>query len=214
MIILDNMTVGYFGRKVSPVIHGYIKKGSMIAIVGANGSGKSTFLKTLSGSLPPISGRLDFGEFGRPSISYLPQVKRLDYCYPLTVFDVVSMGCWPKISLFAKLDYYQKIIIWSALRKVQLLSLSNQFIKNLSGGQFQRMLFARILVQQASLVLLDEPFVGIDVNICNVMINAVSELCKHGCTVVIVLHDDRLVDRYFSNVLRLTSTCSLWKFSL
>lgn len=211
MIMLDNLIVGYCGCKISPAVSGHIKKGSMIAIVGPNGIGKSTLLKTLAGLLPPISGKLKFGILGRPNISYLPQVKKLDYNYPLTVFDVVSMGCWPKINLFKKLSYYQKILIYRALKTVHLLNVLHRYIGDLSGGQFQRMLFARILVQQSPLILLDEPLQGIDYNICNIMISAMSRLCKNGHTVITVLRDKKIIDTYFSNVLMLHSACSVWK---
>lgn len=211
MIKLDNLIVGYYGQKVSPSISGYIKRGSMIAVIGPNGVGKSSFLKTLVGFLPPSSGKLEFKKLNRPIISYLPQIKTLNVHCPLTVFDVVSMGCWPKLSLFAKLNYYQKIMICRALKAVQLLHLLRQYISNLSGGQFQRMLFARILVQQASLILLDEPFQNIDRSMCKRMIYSVYKLCNRGCTAIIVLHDDRLVNQYFSHALVLNDSCSIWK---
>lgn len=214
MMVLENLVAGYCGRKISPSVSGHIKKGSMIAVVGINGIGKSTLLKTLAGSLPPISGILKFGSLGRPNISYLPQIKKLDYNHPLTVFDVVSMGCWPKINLFKKLSHCQKIAIYRALKQVNLLSSFHQYIGNLSGGQFQCMLFARILVQQSPLILLDEPFQGIDYNVCNIMIYAMHRLCKYGHTVIVVLHDKELINKYFSNILILTNTYSVWQSSL
>lgn len=211
---MDNVVTGYYGNKICPSVSGYIKQGSMIAIVGPNGIGKSTLLKTLAGFLPIISGKLEFGKLGCPSIGYLPQIRKLDCHYPLTVFDVVSMGFWPKISVFKGLNYYHQIAICRALKKVKLLNLLHQYIKNLSGGQFQRMLFARILVQKASLILLDEPFQGVDMNICNIMMYSMYQLCQNGCTIIVVLHDDRLINKNFSNVLVLTRSCSFWKFSL
>lgn len=196
---------------VGPAVSGYIKKGSMVAIIGSNGVGKSTLLKTLAGVLPPVFGRVEFKKPGRPNISYLPQVQTLNYHFPLTVFDVVSMGCWPKISLFIKVNYYQQIIIFRALKKVKLSNLRYRYIGELSGGQFQCMLFARILVQQSPLILLDEPCQGVDISICHTMIQSVSQLCNNGCTVIMVLHDHELVDKYFSNILILTDTCSTWR---
>lgn len=212
--MLDNLIAGYYGCNISPMISGYINKGSMIAVVGPNGIGKSTFLKTVAGLLPPISGKLEFGNLGRPKISYLPQIKNLDYCYPLTVFDVVSMGCWPKINLFKKLSYYQKILICRALKTMQLSRLLHRYIGDLSGGQFQRMLFARVLVQQSPLILLDEPCQGIDQKICSIMMHAVSQLCKNGCTAIMVLRDEKLIEKYFSSILVLTCSYSIWKSSL
>lgn len=213
MIVLDNLVLGFNRYKiVSPIVSGHIKKGSMLAIVGPNGIGKSTLLKTLAGLLPPISGRLKFKiPVSASSISYLPQIKTLDYNYPLTVFEVVSMGCWPKISLFAKINCYQQMMICRVLKKVKLLNLQHRYIEDLSGGQFQCMLFARMLVQKASLILLDEPFQGIDISMRHMMLRLVSHLCNNGCTVIIVLHDDALINKYFSSVLMLTNSCSIWK---
>lgn len=214
MITLNNLIIGYYKHKINIVLNGYIKKGSMIAVVGANGTGKSTLLKTLIGLLPPISGRIQFGKLGRPIISYLPQIKIIDSCCPLTVFDVVSMGCWPKLSLFSELRYYQKIKVCRALKTVKLLNLLRQYVGSLSGGQFQRMLFARVLVQQASLILLDEPFQGVDKSICKIMIRSIIQLCNQGCTVIVVSHDYKLVARYFSTILMLTDSYGVWKKSL
>lgn len=213
MIILDNLIVGYNGYGVSPTISGHFKKGSMVAVIGPNGIGKSTFLKTLAGLLPPIAGRLDFKSLNQLSVSYLPQRSQLNY-FPLTVFDVVSMGCWPKVSLFAKINYHHKIMIGRALKKVDLLNLFHRYIRDLSGGQFQRMLLARILVQQASVILLDEPFQGVDKHICNIMMNAIQQLCKVGCVVIAVSHDRQLISEYFSNILSLTRSCSIWQSEL
>ncbi|WHL25043.1 MAG: ABC transporter ATP-binding protein [Candidatus Blochmannia vicinus] len=214
MMTLYNVIAGYYGRNVSPSVSGRIKYGSMIAIVGPNGIGKSTLLKTLAGLLPPISGTLAFGKRGKPRISYLPQDKTIDYHFPLTVFDVVSMGCWPRINLLKRLNRRQKIVIWRSLEQVKLLDLLNQYIENLSGGQVQRMLFARILTQQASLILLDEPFQGVDKNTCKIMIRSVNLLCRRGCTVIAALHNDELVTEYFPNILSLTHSCSIWNPSV
>lgn len=213
MIILDNLVVGYYGHGVSPVINGCIKKGNITIIVGANGVGKSTFLQTLAGFLLPISGNLKFGKLGIPNIGYLPQIKKLDYHYPLTVFDVVSMGCWPKISMFSRINGFQRGVILRVLKKLKLLHLLNKYIQDLSSGQFQCMLFARILVQQASIILLDEPFQGIDTDICSVIVQAINQLCKNGCTVVIVLHNDVIFNKYVYNKLILTNSCSSWQLS-
>lgn len=214
MMTLYNLIAGYCGRKVSPSVSGQIKCGNMIAIVGPNGIGKSTLLKTLGGLLPPVSGRLEFGEKGRPRIGYLPQNRSVDRHFPLTVFDVVSMGCWPRINFLKRLNQRQIAVIWRSLDQVKLLDVLNEYIETLSGGQVQRMLFARILVQKASLILLDEPFQGIDINTCKIMIRAVNLLCRHGCTVIAALHNNELVAEYFPNILSLTYSRSIWNISV
>lgn len=212
MIKIYDLVTGYYGKNTGPSISGSIITGSMIAVMGPNGAGKSSFLKTLAGLLPPIAGKLEFKR-NNLSISYLPQKNDIDYYFPITVFDVVSMGCWPKINFFKKINYYQQCLIWKALEKVKLIDLMHQCIDSLSGGQIQRMLFARILVQQSSLILLDEPFQGIDNITCEILINAMNQLQKMGCTIITVLHDKRFISRYFSKVLVLTQSTSVWKES-
>ncbi|URJ23187.1 ABC transporter ATP-binding protein [Blochmannia endosymbiont of Camponotus sp. C-003] len=214
MITLHNLIAGYYGRNVSPSVSGQIKYGSMIAIVGPNGIGKSTLLKTLAGLLPPVSGRLEFGKKGKPRMGYLPQNRTIDHHFPLTVFDVVSMGCWPRVNLLKRLNRYQIAVIWRSLDQVKLLDVLNQYIETLSGGQVQRMLFARILAQKASLILLDEPFQGIDMNTCKIMIRAVNLLCRRGCTVIAALHNNEFVTEYFPNILSLTRFRSVWNPSI
>lgn len=209
MITLNNLVLGYHHKKISPIINGIITQGSMIAVIGSNGVGKSTFLKTLAGLLPPISGHLKFKK--KISISYLPQKNNIDYYFPITVFDVVSMGCWPKTNFFKKINYYQKCLIWKALEKVQLTDLLNQHINNLSVGQFQRMLFARILVQESLLVLLDEPFQGIDKTTYGILIHSINQLKHIGCTIIATIHDTKYISKYFSKILLLTQSTSIWK---
>lgn len=210
MIKINNLVTGYYGHSTSPSISGNIIQGSMIAVVGPNGIGKSTFLKTLAGLLPPISGELEFKK-NKFSISYLPQKNNIDYYFPITVFDVVSMGCWPKINFFKKINYHQQCLIWQALEKVKLVDLLNRCVDSLSGGQIQRMLLARILVQKSSLILLDEPFQGIDKMTCEILISSISQLQQIGCTIIAVLHDKKLTSRYFSQVLSLTQSTSIWQ---
>lgn len=213
MIKIHELTIGYYKNSIGPTISGNIMPGNMIAVVGSNGIGKSTFLKTLSGLLPPISGKLEFKN-NRLAISYLPQKKNIDYNFPITVFDVVSMGCWPKINFFKKITHHQKSLIWQALETVKLIDLLNQNIDSLSGGQIQRMLFARILVQKASLILLDEPFQGVDEITYEILINSIKQLQQIGSAIVIVLHDQKLISQYFSHTLSLTQSISIWKESI
>ncbi|URJ25131.1 metal ABC transporter ATP-binding protein [Candidatus Blochmannia ocreatus (nom. nud.)] len=215
MIKLYNLITGYNTNKIGVSITGCIKPGSMIAIVGPNGIGKSTLLKTLAGLLPPISGSLELSNKTNPlSISYLPQKITIDLNFPLTVFDVVSMGCWPGICLIKKLDKKQLAIIWRSLKQVKLLNTLNQYISNLSGGQVQRMLFARVLVQKSSLILLDEPFQGVDLDTCNMMISAIKKLCKFGHTAIVVSHDIKFINKHFSDIFLLTSSCRTCELSM
>ena len=121
------------------------------------------------------------------------------------------MGCWPGISLFSALRRETRLRIARALERVGLESMALSTIDELSGGQFQRMLFARILVQQAPLVMLDEPFTGVDEATCNVLMDLMLEMYMQGQTLLAVLHDSERVSRHFPQTLRLDADIPQWK---
>ncbi|CUX96798.1 metal ABC transporter ATP-binding protein [Candidatus Doolittlea endobia] len=211
MITLQALVTGYQGRGMSVPLDGRFDNGSMTAIVGDNGAGKSTLLKTLAGLLPPVQGSLAFSSAGRPRISYLPQQAIMDRQFPLTVFDVVAMGCWPVSGLLHRITQVGQATIWQALTRVGLETLAHRVISTLSGGQFQRMLFARLLVQGSPLILLDEPFSGIDKPTCSLLMTIIGQLHRQGRTIIVVLHDNRLVEKHFPQTLVLSSAQPAWK---
>ncbi|BAE73460.1 metal ion ABC transporter ATP-binding component [Sodalis glossinidius str. 'morsitans'] len=210
MIMLRDLVTGYQGQGIGVPLDGRFDSGSMTAIVGANGSGKSTLLKTLAGLLPPVQGSLSFGPAGRPRIGYLPQQVEMDRQFPLTVFDVVAMGCWPASGLLRRINRAGQAAIWQALTRVGLETLAQCAISTLSGGQFQRMLFARLLVQEAPLILLDEPFSGIDKPTCGLLMTVIEQLHRQGRTIIVVLHDNQLVAQHFPQTLWLSSSQPAW----
>ncbi|QOI10809.1 ATP-binding cassette domain-containing protein [Blochmannia endosymbiont of Colobopsis nipponica] len=203
MIKLKNVSIGYCGYAISSFLNHYFKLGSMTAVVGNNGSGKTTLLKTIAGKLPPVSGRIEFCVENEFYTSYLAQCPDIDRQFPITVFDVVAMGCWPKIGLLSNIDYFQQKIIWDALLQMKLIHLYHKNIAYLSGGEFQRVLFARLLVQHASLILLDEPFNNIDKQTCDLMMSIIGKLNQQGCTIIMVVHSCYYISKYFSDVLSL-----------
>nr|WP_213991885.1 ABC transporter ATP-binding protein [Sodalis sp. dw_96] len=210
MITLSNLILGYQGLRIAAPISGTFQTGSLTAIIGANGTGKSTLLKTIAGLLPPVGGHLAFASEPRPRIAYLPQQSELDRQFPVNVFDVVSMGCWPATGLLRRIGGADKAIIRQALERVGLDSMPGRSIDALSGGQFQRMLFARLLVQQAPLVLLDEPFTGIDRQTCDLLLEVIAQLHRAGQTIIVVLHDHGQVARHFPQTLLLTPEQNRW----
>lgn len=211
MITLHNLVMGYQGQGIGvPPLNGCFVNGTMTAIVGANGSGKSTLLKTLAGLLPPVNGTLSFSYASQLRIGYLPQQAEMDRQFPLTVFDVVAMGCWPAYSLLRRFNRAQQTAIWQALMRVGLEVLAHRSISTLSVGQFQRMLFARLLVQETPLLLLDEPFSGIDKPSCGLLMTLIEQLHRQGRTVIVVLHDNQMVARYFPQTLWLRSEQLAW----
>lgn len=210
MIELEQLVAGYDGVAITPPLSGMICPGSLTAIVGLNGCGKSTLLKTLAGFLPPVSGRLRW-QGKRPVIGWLAQRHALESQFPLNVQDVVSQGAWPGVSLLRGLGGGTRRRIGAVLERVGLAGLAKTPIEALSGGQFQRMLFARVLVQQAPLVMLDEPFTGVDEVTCNVLMALMLEMYQQGQTLLAVLHDSERVSRHFPQTLRLDVDTPLWK---
>jgi len=210
MITLQNLVLGYQGQRIATPVSGTFQTGSLTAIIGANGTGKSTLLKTIAGLLPPVAGHLAFATEPRPRIAYLPQQSELDRQFPVNVFDVISMGCWPATGLLRRIGGAEKLLIRQALERVGLDSMPTRPIDELSGGLFPRMLFARLLVQQAPLVLLDEPFTGIDRQTCDLLLDVIGQLHRTGQTIIVVLHDHGQVARHFPQTLLLTPEQNRW----
>lgn len=209
MIELDHLVAGYGAQAVTPSLCGVVEQGSMTAIVGANGCGKSTLLKTLAGVLTPVSGALRWPQ-SRPIIGWLAQRQTLDPHFPVSVQDVVSMGSWPRVSLFRGLNREKRTQVSVALERVGMQALANTTIDALSGGQFQRMLFARMWLQKAPLVMLDEPFTGIDEVTSQLLMEQIVDMHQQGQTILAVLHDSERVNRYFPQTLRLDGVSARW----
>ncbi|MEZ3499763.1 metal ABC transporter ATP-binding protein [Pantoea sp. KPR_PJ] len=202
MMRFSYLRAGYQGVAVTPVINAEIATGSMTALVGANGSGKSTLLKTIAGLVKPVAGKCELA-FAQKAIGWMPQRSELETRFPLTVFELVSMGCWPRCGWFGGINRDMKREIVAALEAVQMREFADAQPATLSGGQLQRVLFARLLLQRSQLWLLDEPFNGIDSKTVTLLMSILQQQQQAGTTLLVVLHDRPLVERYFSNVLSL-----------
>lgn len=200
MIRFNTLRAGYQGQSVTPPVTGQLAAGSMTALVGANGSGKSTLLKTIAGLLPPIAGRCEL-QVSRRDIGWMPQRTELETRFPLTVFELVSIGCWPRCGWFGGIHRVLRREIWQALEAVQMGDYADAQPATLSGGQLQRVLFARLMLQRSQLWLLDEPFNGIDSQTVTLLMSILEQQQQAGTTLLVVLHDRPLVARYFSNVM-------------
>ncbi len=214
MISVSQLKVGYDRRAVAMPIEGNFSEGSLTAVIGANGAGKSTFLKTLAGLQPAISGNLSFNAAGkpasRPRLAYLPQQAELDRAFPISVFDLVAMGCWPQSGLFGGINRRSAERVEQALETVGMTSMAHLLVGELSGGQLQRTLFARLLIQQAPLIMLDEPFTGIDSQTTELLLKVIAQWHQEGRTVIAVLHDISMVARHFPHVLYLSAQRNIW----
>src|SRR5687767_13281067 len=161
-IRFDDVTLGYGRRPAVHHLDGEIAPGSLTAVVGPNGAGKSTLLKGVVGALRPLAGRIELSSGPHTRVAYLPQAADLDRTFPVPVYDLVAMGLWGRSGLFGGVGRRDRARIEEALAAVGLTGFERRPIGTLSGGQMQRALFARLLLQDASVVLLDEPFTAID----------------------------------------------------
>lgn len=202
MIAFNALQVGYQGKEVTPAITGRLAPGSMTALVGANGSGKSTLLKTIAGLLPPVKGECRL-QVSRRDTGWLPQRSELETRFPLTVYELVSIGCWPRCGWFGGINRALRQEIWQALDAVQMRDYADAQPVTLSGGQLQRVLFARLMLQRSRLWLLDEPFNGIDSQTVSLLMSILERQQQAATTLLVVLHDRPLVARYFSDLLSL-----------
>ena len=159
---LNDLTLGYESHPAVHHITGNFLLGSMTAIVGPNGAGKTTLLKGLMGLIKPLDGQINYHKVLPTEIAYLPQQADIDRSFPISVMETVLIGHWKKIGLFRAVTNEMKIEAEIALEAVGLIGFENRVIESLSAGQFQRVLFARMLLQDAQIILLDEPFTAID----------------------------------------------------
>ncbi|NIF23359.1 MULTISPECIES: metal ABC transporter ATP-binding protein [Pantoea] len=208
MIVFRDLKAGYQGNAVTPLINGRLAEGSMTALVGANGTGKSTLLKTIAGLMPPIEGRCDL-HFSRRDLGWLPQRTELETRFPVTAYELAAMGCWPRCGWFGGINRAMKREIWQALEAVQMADFADAQPSTLSGGQLQRVLFARMMLQRSRVWLLDEPFNGIDAQTIELLMSILQQQQAAGTTLLVVLHDRALVSRYFTDVLNMDDAAFL-----
>ena len=207
-IRFDDVTLGY-GRR--PAVHhlaGEIPAGSLTAVVRPNGAGKSTRLKGIVGTLAPLSGAIH--RPGARRLAYLPQAAEIDRSFPLAVYDLVAMGLWSRAGLFGGIGRRDRHRVEEALAAVGLSGFERRPIGTLSGGQMQRALFARLLLQDADLILLDEPFTAIDAKTSADLLALVRRWHDESRTVVAVLHDLDVVRRVFPQTLLIAREPVAW----
>ena len=202
-IDFQNLTLGYDHQPAVNRLQAQIAEGSLTALVGPNGAGKSTLLKGVIGTLSPLEGQVLLGLQGRENIAYLPQQSDIDRSFPLSVVDLVAMGLWREIGPFGWLAKEQRSRIEAAISAVGLTGFESRVIGSLSGGQMQRAIFARLLLQDAPLVLLDEPFVSVDTRTVADLIYLIEKWHGEGRTILAVLHDNDTVRAHFPDTLML-----------
>ena len=202
-VAFENLTLGYDRHPAVHHLETVIETGSLTAIVGPNGAGKSTLLKGMTGALAPLEGRIDISGVARDDLAYLPQQSEIDRSFPMSVSELVSMGLWREIGAFGQLRRGMRARVEAAIAAVGLTGFERRAIGTLSGGQMQRALFARLLLQDAQLVLLDEPFTAIDAKTMADLVGVIEQWHSEGRTVLAVLHDDTTVRNHFPQTLML-----------
>ncbi len=209
-LVFENLTLGYDRHPAVHHLHGEVAEGDLLAVVGPNGAGKSTLLKGVAGVLPPLEGRIARGGLDRRDIAYLPQLAEIDRSFPIGVRDFVAMGLWRRLGPFRGLGRAGRERVDQALAAVGLEGFGPRVIGSLSGGQLQRVLFARLLLQDARLILLDEPFTAIDTRTARDLLELVGRWHGEGRTVLAVLHDLDLVRERFPHALLLAREPVAW----
>jgi zinc/manganese transport system ATP-binding protein len=209
-LCFKNLTLGYDRHPAVHHLTGTVKPGALLAVIGPNGAGKSTLLKSIAGVLPPLDGAVDRGALRLSDIAYLPQSADIDRSFPISVFDLVAMGQWHSVGAFGGIGRKARTAIEQALAAVGLAGFENRVIGTLSGGQLQRALFARLLLQDARLILLDEPFTAVDAKTTADLLDLIRRWHAESRTVIAVLHDMALVRSHFPETLLLAREVVAW----
>ena len=209
IIRLDDLTLGYRRHPAVHHVSGAFA-GGMTAIAGPNGAGKSTLLKGIAGEIKPLSGRIRLDGVKRREIAYLPQLAAIDRRFPMTVLDLVALGATASAGLFSAIGKAEMARVTRAIETVGLGGFEARTVGTLSGGQLQRALFARVLVQDARVILLDEPFAAIDSHTTADLIAILKRWSGEGRTVIAVLHDHEAVKAHFPQTLLLARACVAW----
>lgn len=207
-ITLQNVTLTHERRPAVHHVTGRFQPGSLTAIVGPNGAGKTTLLRAIAGLHPIAEGVIGRDGASPRAIGLLPQPSGLDRSFPVTCRDAVALGAYGRLGPFAKLPSMQ--VVATALGQVGLRGFERRLIGTLSAGQLQRLLFARLIVQDPVIVLLDEPFNAVDARTAADLLTIIGRWHAEGRTIVAVLHDMDLVARAFPQTLLLAREVLAW----
>ena len=205
-----DVTLGYDRHPAVHHLNGEVSSGAMLAVVGPNGAGKSTLFRGIVGILKPLAGKILTGGLDFRDMAYLPQTVDIDRSFPISVFDFVGTGLWRQTGFFGGIGNQARKRIARALASVGLSGFESRTIGTLSGGQMQRMLFARVLLQDAPLIVLDEPFNAVDARTSADLLALVRHWHAEGRTVLAALHDMDLVRANFPETLLLARGEVAW----
>jgi ABC-type Mn2+/Zn2+ transport system ATPase subunit len=204
-VIIDvrGLTAAYNGDPAIEDLTFHIHAGERIAIIGQNGAGKSTLLKVIMGLLPARAGAISIAGDGRNRLGYVPQHEDVNWDFPVTVRDVVMMGCARQIGWLRWPRAEHRARVALALERVGMADLGERQVGELSGGQRRRVFIARALAQQADILILDEPFSGVDASAQADLLNVLDALNRDGLTILLSTHDLDLAFHRFDRVMAL-----------
>ena len=206
---LHGVTVSYNGHTALDNVSMNVPHGAQVAIVGPNGAGKSTLFKTIVGLLPARSGTISLN--GKPPgsskdpIAYVPQREEIDWTFPVTVSEVVMMGRYGAIGWIRRAKTRDREIVAQCLDELDISALADRSIGELSGGQQQRVFLARALAQEPHLLLLDEPFTGVDATAKEALLELLERLRRRDITMLVSTHDIQTTAQRFEHVALLNS---------
>ncbi len=209
-IRFDAVTLRHGARDVIRNLTGTFAPGSLIALTGDNGAGKTTLLRALAGLHPLAAGTIDRGNLAPSDIALLPQSSQLDRNFPIACRDVVALGLAGRMGPFRGIGRAQLQQADAALEAVGLPDLGKRAIGALSAGQFQRVLFARLMLQDAPVLLLDEPFAAVDTATAHDLLRILHRWHAENRTIVTVLHDLDMARAHFPDSLHLTGGHATW----
>jgi zinc/manganese transport system ATP-binding protein len=206
----EDLTLGYNRHPAVHHLSGEVGEGALLAVIGPNGAGKSTLFRGIVGMLNPLAGFIRRNGVSARDIAYLPQVVEIDRSFPIPVFDFVAMGLWSRRGAFGAIGGADRAAVEAALRAVGLTGFETRPIGTLSGGQMQRILFARLVLQDARVIVLDEPFNAIDARTSADLLALVRRWHAEQRTVLAALHDLEIVRRHFPSTLLLAREAVAW----
>ena len=207
---LHNLTIAYNRQPAVHHVNGQFTSGELAAITGVNGAGKSTLLKAIAGILPVFEGSIEFKNLSRRDMAYMSQATDMKRDFPINILQMVCSGFWQKTGGFGQITKDQRVAAMQALEEVGLVGFENRNLDSISSGQFQRALFARVIVQDAKLILLDEPFTAIDTSTTTAFLKIIKNWHKEGRTVICVLHDFQQIKDNFTDCLLMARETIAW----
>ncbi len=210
LVQFRDLTLGYERHPAVHHLSGAVKAGDLLAVVGPNGAGKSTLFKGMLGLIKPLSGSVEFSGLRRADIAYLPQAADINADFPINLYDMVAVGLWRSTGLLGGIGRKHRATIEHAIEAVGLTGFEERAIGTLSAGQMQRALFARLLLQDARVIVLDEPFNAVDTRTINDLVALVQRWHGEQRTIIAALHDLDLVRTTFPDALLLARELVAW----